>query len=41
MTTGQWIILDHVVALLSVAAWFATGVTVALQRAHLALASTT
>ena len=37
MTTGQWIIMDHVVALLSVAAWFATGVTVALRRAHLAL----
>ncbi len=37
MTTGQWIILDHVVALLSVPAWFATGVTVALRRAPLAL----
>ncbi|HEV8568266.1 MAG TPA: multicopper oxidase domain-containing protein [Actinoplanes sp.] len=37
MTTGQWIILDHVVALLSVAAWFATGGTVALRRANLAL----
>ena len=37
MTTGRWIILDHVVALLSVPAWFATGVTVALRRAPLAL----
>jgi FtsP/CotA-like multicopper oxidase with cupredoxin domain len=32
MTTGQWIILDLVVALLTVAAWFATGVAVALRR---------
>jgi FtsP/CotA-like multicopper oxidase with cupredoxin domain len=38
MTSGQWIILDHLVALLSVAAWFATGVAVAIRRARLALA---
>jgi FtsP/CotA-like multicopper oxidase with cupredoxin domain len=38
MTTGQWILLDHVVALLSIAAWFAAGVTAALLRARLALA---
>ena len=36
MTTGQLIIVDHVVALLSVAAWFATGVTAATRRARLA-----
>jgi FtsP/CotA-like multicopper oxidase with cupredoxin domain len=35
MTTGQAILLDHLVALLCVAAWFATGVTVALRRARL------
>jgi FtsP/CotA-like multicopper oxidase with cupredoxin domain len=38
MTTGLWIILDHVVALLSIAAWFAAGVTLALRRTRLALA---
>ncbi|MPZ61283.1 MAG: multicopper oxidase domain-containing protein [Propionibacteriales bacterium] len=37
MTTGQWIILDHVVALLSVVAWFATGVTLAVRRTRLAI----
>lgn len=37
MTTGQWLIVDHVVALLSVAAWFGAGVTVAFRRARLAL----
>jgi FtsP/CotA-like multicopper oxidase with cupredoxin domain len=37
MTTGQVILLDHLVALLSVAAWFATGVTVALRRFRLGL----
>ncbi|MFG3691702.1 multicopper oxidase family protein [Micromonospora sp. NPDC047740] len=37
MTTGLWIILDHVVALLSIAAWFAAGVTLALRRTRLAL----
>ncbi len=38
MTTGLWIILDHVVALLSIATWFAAGVTLALRRTRLALA---
>ncbi len=38
MTTGLWIILDHVVALLSIATWFAAGVTLALRRPRLALA---
>ena len=37
MSTGQWIMLDHVVALLSVAVWFSTGVTVALGRVRLGL----
>jgi FtsP/CotA-like multicopper oxidase with cupredoxin domain len=37
MTTGQAILLDHLVALLSVVAWFATGVTVALRRVWLGL----
>ncbi len=37
MTTGQLIILDQVVALLSVVAWFASGVTLAIRRARLAL----
>jgi FtsP/CotA-like multicopper oxidase with cupredoxin domain len=37
MTTGHWIILDLVVAVLSIAAWFATGVAVAVRRARLAL----
>ncbi|MFU8872741.1 multicopper oxidase family protein [Micromonospora sp. SL4-19] len=37
MTTGQLIIVDHVVALLSVAAWFTTGATAAARRARLAL----
>ncbi|MGI5522468.1 multicopper oxidase family protein [Micromonospora sp. CA-259024] len=38
MTTGLWIILDHVVALLSIALWFAAGVTLVLRRTRLALA---
>jgi hypothetical protein len=38
MTTGLWIILDLVVALLCVATWFAAGVTVAVGRTRLALA---
>ena len=37
MTTGQLIIVDDAVALLSVAAWFATGVAAAVRRARLAL----
>ena len=37
MTTGQLIIVDHAVALLSVAAWFATGAAAAVRRARLAL----
>ena len=37
MTTGQLIIVDHVVALLSVAAWSAAGATAAARRARLAL----
>jgi FtsP/CotA-like multicopper oxidase with cupredoxin domain len=37
MTTGQLIIVDHVVALLSVAAWSAAGATAAGRRARLAL----
>lgn len=36
MTTVQWILLDHLVALLGVASWFATGVTAALRRYRLA-----
>ncbi|SCL21969.1 multicopper oxidase family protein [Micromonospora inyonensis] len=36
MTTVQWILLDHAVALLGVALWFATGVTAVLQRHRLA-----
>jgi len=36
MTTVQWILLDHVVALLGIASWFATGVTAALRRYRLA-----
>ncbi|MFC0508885.1 multicopper oxidase family protein [Micromonospora costi] len=39
MTTGLWIILDHVVALLSIAAWFAAGVALVLRRTRLALAA--
>ncbi|KKJ99895.1 multicopper oxidase family protein [Micromonospora sp. HK10] len=35
MSTGSWILLDHVVALLSIAAWFAAGVTLALRRTRL------
>ncbi|HEX5598770.1 MAG TPA: multicopper oxidase family protein [Micromonosporaceae bacterium] len=38
MTTGLRIILDHVVALLSVATWFAAGVALAVRRTRLALA---
>jgi FtsP/CotA-like multicopper oxidase with cupredoxin domain len=37
MTTGQLIIVDHVVALLSVAAWSAAGASAAARRARLAL----
>ncbi|HEX6325311.1 MAG TPA: hypothetical protein VFZ72_01970, partial [Jiangellaceae bacterium] len=37
MTTGQAILLDHIVALLCVAAWFAAGVAVALRRFRLGL----
>ncbi len=37
MTTAQLIIVDHVVALLSVAAWSATGATAAARRARIAL----
>jgi len=37
VTTGQLIIVDHVVALLSVAAWSAAGATAAARRARLAL----
>ncbi|GAA3774758.1 hypothetical protein GCM10022225_73150 [Plantactinospora mayteni] len=37
MTTGQLIIVDHVVALLGVAAWSATGATAGARRARLAL----
>ncbi|GAA0416266.1 hypothetical protein Acor_56240 [Acrocarpospora corrugata] len=39
MTTGQWIILDHVVALLGIATWFAAGVALALRRTRLAFAA--
>ncbi|MFG2053266.1 multicopper oxidase family protein [Micromonospora sp. NPDC048930] len=38
MTTGLWIILDHVVALLTIATWFAAGVALALRRTGPALA---
>ncbi|MEU4662903.1 multicopper oxidase family protein, partial [Micromonospora chalcea] len=37
MSTLQWILVDHVVALLGVATWFAAGVTAALGRNRLAL----
>ncbi|MBC6463246.1 multicopper oxidase family protein [Actinomadura sp. HBU206391] len=37
MTTIQWILLDHVAALVSVATWFAAGVTTALNRVRLGL----
>ena len=37
MTTIEAILLDHVVALLTVAAWFAAGVTAALRRVHLSV----
>jgi FtsP/CotA-like multicopper oxidase with cupredoxin domain len=37
MTTGQAILLDHLFALLAVAAWFSAGVTVALRRLRLGL----
>uniref|UniRef100_UPI002457FA0E multicopper oxidase family protein n=1 Tax=Nocardia abscessus TaxID=120957 RepID=UPI002457FA0E len=37
MTTATWIIVDHALALLSVVAWFAAGVTMSLRRAGLAL----
>ena len=35
MTAGQWILIDHGVALLSVAAWSAAGVTAAVRRPRL------
>ncbi|MEV4478399.1 multicopper oxidase family protein [Micromonospora coxensis] len=38
MSTGLWIILDHLVALLGVATWFAAGVTLALRRTRTAFA---
>jgi len=38
MTTGLWIVLDHIVALLTTATWFTAGVTLALRRTRLALA---
>ncbi|MFD0360504.1 multicopper oxidase family protein [Nocardia sp. GCM10030253] len=38
MTTAAWINLDHAIALLSVIAWFAAGVTMSLRRARPALA---
>jgi FtsP/CotA-like multicopper oxidase with cupredoxin domain len=37
MTAMQWALLDHLVALLSVATWFAAGVTAANGRARIAL----
>jgi FtsP/CotA-like multicopper oxidase with cupredoxin domain len=37
MTTGLWIIVDHAIALLSVAAWFAAGVAAVRRRIRLAL----
>ncbi|MFJ8582606.1 multicopper oxidase family protein [Micromonospora sp. NPDC093277] len=37
MSTGALIVADHVVALLGVAAWFATGATAAARRPRLAL----
>lgn len=37
MTTVQWILTDHAVALVSVATWFATAVSTALRRHRLAL----
>jgi FtsP/CotA-like multicopper oxidase with cupredoxin domain len=37
MTTGQLIIVDHAVALLSVAAWSAAGATAAVRRIRLSL----
>ncbi|GAA0991311.1 hypothetical protein GCM10009555_078400 [Acrocarpospora macrocephala] len=39
MTTRLCLILDHVVALLGVATWFAAGVTLALRRTRLAFAA--
>jgi FtsP/CotA-like multicopper oxidase with cupredoxin domain len=36
MTTGLWIVLDHIVALLITATWFTAGVTLALRRTRLA-----
>ncbi|MGC1210332.1 MAG: multicopper oxidase family protein [Micromonospora sp.] len=38
MTTGLWIVLDHVVALLSIAVWFVAAITLALRRTRPALA---
>ncbi|WP_067479818.1 multicopper oxidase family protein [Nocardia amamiensis] len=38
MTTATWMVVDHALALLSVVAWFAAGVTMALRRAEPALA---
>jgi FtsP/CotA-like multicopper oxidase with cupredoxin domain len=39
MTTAASILVDHLVALVSVATWFAAGVTLALRHTRLALAS--
>ncbi|MGW1677369.1 multicopper oxidase family protein [Saccharopolyspora sp. NPDC002376] len=36
MTTTAWIVLDHAIALLSVIAWFAAGITTAQRRARTA-----
>ena len=38
MTTGLWIVVDHLVALLGVAAWFAAGLTLAPRHTRAALA---
>ena len=38
MTTGLWLVLDHIVALLTAATWFTAGVALALRRTRLALA---
>jgi hypothetical protein len=37
VTTGQEIFLDHLVALLCIAAWLATGAAMALRRVRLGL----
>ncbi|WP_194818798.1 multicopper oxidase family protein [Nocardia sp. XZ_19_385] len=38
MTTAHWILVDHAVALLCAAAWFAAGITMSLRRIGIALA---